>query len=44
MGIKEYSKKLKEEMVQKTLTNERILTLGKENNISPGFINRWRKQ
>ena len=42
MGIKKrkYSKKQKEEIVQKALSGERILELGKEHNISPGLINR----
>ena len=46
MGIKrrQYSKEQKEEMVQKTLSGKSILALGKENNISPGLINRWRRQ
>jgi transposase-like protein len=33
-----------EEMVQKALNGKSILELGKENNISPGLINRWRRQ
>jgi len=46
MGIKKrkYSKEQKEEIVQRVLSGERILELGKENNISPGLINRWRRQ
>ena len=42
MGIKKrkYSKGQKEEIVQRALSGERILVLGKENNISPGLINR----
>jgi len=46
MGIKrrQYSKEQKEEMVQRALSGERILELGKENNISPGLINRWKRQ
>ena len=46
MGIKrrQYSKEQKEEMVQKALSGKSILELGKENNISPGLINRWRRQ
>ena len=31
-------------MVQKALSGKSILALGKENNISPGLINRWRRQ
>ncbi len=43
MGIKKrkYSQKFKKEIVQRALSGERILALGKENNISPGLINRW---
>ena len=46
MGIKKrkYSKEQKEEIVQRALSGERVLELGKENNISPGLINRWRRQ
>ena len=46
MGIKrrQYSKEQKEEMVQKALSGKSILALGKENNLSPGLINRWRRQ
>jgi transposase-like protein len=46
MGIKrrQYSKEQKEEMVQKALSGKSILVLGKENNLSPGLINRWRRQ
>ena len=46
MGIKKrkYSKEQKEEIVQRALSGERILELGKENNISPGLINRWKRQ
>jgi transposase-like protein len=46
MGIKKgkYSKEQKEEMVQKALSGKSILALGKENNLSPGLINRWRRQ
>ena len=31
-------------MVQKALSGKSILALGKENNISPGLINRWKRQ
>jgi len=43
MGIKKrkYSKEQKEEMVQKALSGKSILALGKENNLSPGLINRF---
>ena len=46
MGIKKrkYSKEQKEEVVQRALSGERILALGKENNLSPGLINRWKRQ
>ena len=46
MGIKKrkYSKEQKEEIVQRALSGERILILGKEHNISPGLINRWKRQ
>ena len=46
MGIKKrkYSKEQKEEIVQRALSGERILALGKENDISPGLINRWKRQ
>jgi transposase-like protein len=42
MGIKrrKYSKEQKEDIVQRALRSERILALEKENNISPGLINR----
>jgi len=46
MGIKKrkYSKEQKEEIVQRALSGERVLELGKEHNISPGLINRWKRQ
>jgi len=46
MGIKrrKYSKEQKEEIVQRALSGERILALGKEYNISLGLINRWKRQ
>jgi transposase-like protein len=46
MGIKrrQYSKEQKEEMVQKALSGKSVLELGKENNISPKLINRWKRQ
>jgi len=49
MGIKrrQYSKEQKEEkeeIVQKMLSGKSVLELGKENNISPGLINRWKRQ
>jgi len=46
MGIKKrkYSKEQKEEIVQRALSGEKVMELGKENNISPGLINRWKRQ
>jgi transposase-like protein len=46
MGIKrrKYSKEQKEEIVQRALSGERILVLGKEHNLSPGLINHWKRQ
>jgi len=46
MGIKKrkYSQEFKEEIVQRALSGERILTLGKEHNLFPGLINRWKRQ
>ena len=46
MGIKKrkYSKGQKEEIVQRALSGERILALEKEHNISPGLINRCKRQ
>jgi len=46
MGIKrrQYSREFKEEIVQKTLSGKSVLELGKKNNISPGLINRWKRQ
>ncbi len=46
MGIRmrQYSKEQKEEIVQKALSGKSILELGKENNIFPGLINRWKRQ
>ena len=42
MGIKKrkHSQEFKEEIVQRALNGERILLWEKENNISPGLINR----
>jgi len=42
MGIKKrkYSQEFKEKIVQRALSGERILELGKEHNLSPGLINR----
>jgi len=46
MGIKKrkHSQEFKEEIVQRALSGERILALGKEHNLSPGLINRWKRQ
>ena len=46
MSIKKrkYSKEQKEEIVQRVQSGERVLELGKENNISPGLINHWKRQ
>lgn len=46
MGIqkRKYSQEFKEEIVQRALSGERILALGKEYNLSPGLINRWKRQ
>jgi len=46
IGVKrrQYSRELKEEIVQKILSGKSVLELGKENNISPGLINRWKRQ
>jgi len=41
---RKYSKEQKEEIVQRALSDERILQLRKENNISTGLINRWKRQ
>ena len=46
MGFRrrQYSKEQKEEMVLKALSGKSVLELGKENNISPGLINHWKRQ
>jgi len=46
MGInkRQYSKEQKEEIVQVLLGGQTALQLGREHNISPGLINRWRRQ
>ena len=46
MGNKKrkHSQEFKEEIVQRALNGERVLALGKEHNISPGLINRWKRQ
>ena len=41
---RKYTQEFKEEIVQRALSGERVLVLGKENNISPGLINRWKRQ
>ena len=46
MGVKkrQYTKEQKQELVQALLSGQTALELGKEHNISPGLINRWRRQ
>jgi transposase-like protein len=46
MGLKkrQYTKEQKEELVQALLSGQTALGLGREYNISPGLINRWRRQ
>lgn len=46
MGNKKrkHSQEFKEEIVQRALNGERVLELGKEHNLSPGLINRWKRQ
>jgi len=46
MGIKrrQYTKEQKEEMVQALVSGQTALQLGRENNISPSLINRWKSQ
>ena len=46
MGNKKrkHSQEFKEEIVQRALSGERVLVLGKEHNLSPGLINRWKRQ
>jgi len=46
MGIKkrQYTKEQKEELVKALLSGQTALELGREHNISPGLINRWRRQ
>jgi transposase-like protein len=46
MGLKkrQYTKEQKEELVQALLSGQTALGLGREHNISPGLINRWRRQ
>jgi transposase-like protein len=46
MGIKkrQYTKEQKEELVQALLNGQTALELGREHNISPGLINRWKRQ
>jgi len=44
MHRKQYSKEFKIEIVQEALSGKSVLELGKENNISPGFINRWKRR
>ena len=46
MGIKkrQYTKEQKEELVQALLSGQTALELGREHNISPGLLNRWKRQ
>lgn len=46
MGIKrrQYTSEQKEEIVRSLLSGQTALELGKEYNISPALINRWRRQ
>jgi transposase-like protein len=46
MGIKkrQYTKEQKEELVKALLSGQTALGLGKKHNISPGLINRWKRQ
>jgi transposase-like protein len=46
MGLKkrQYTKEQKEELVQSLLSGQTALGLGREHNISPGLINRWKRQ
>ena len=46
MGInrRQYTKEQKEEIVQALLSGQTALGLGREHNISPGLINRWKRQ
>ena len=41
---RQYSKEQKQELVQAFPSGQTALELGKEHNISPGLINRWRRQ
>jgi len=46
MGIKkrQYTKEQKEELIKALLSGQTALELEREHNISPGLINRWRRQ
>ena len=46
MGIKrrQFTKEQKEEIVQALLSGQTALELGREHQISPGLINRWKRQ
>ena len=46
MGInrRQYTKEQKEEIVQALLSGQTALQLGRDHHISPGLINRWRRQ
>ena len=46
MGIKrrQYTQEQKEEIIQALLSGQSALQLGREHQISPGLINRWKRQ
>ena len=46
MGItrRQYTKEQKEEIIQSLLSGQTALQLGREHHISPGLINRWKRQ
>ena len=46
MGLKRrhYTKEQKEEIIQALLSGQTALQLGRDHNISPGLINRWKRQ
>ena len=46
MGVhrRKYSKEFKMEMVEAVLSGKSPLVIGKENNLNPNLISRWKKQ
>jgi len=44
LKIRQYTKEQKEEIVQALLNGQTALQLGREHHISPGLINRWKRQ